>query len=720
MSAAKALVVTLLLLTFSLLSANPGLAQQQEDREPAELWADFNHYALIARPELAEAAGQALLADVENQELLDIVESSDYRDYEPTLRRIAQVEQVRETANELQRRIQAARIERSRDEERIREDIRLLGEGRRRFRNATQRLAGAGQYAAPHLLAALQDRDRARLHPYIVSAMVSIGQPVVDPLSAALPELESTVMIQVAQVLADIGYPQPLPFMKQVLENEQADEDARRVVQRAYNRLAEEAGIDPDTSAADLYLQLGEGRYRLATRGDQLPTFDPSEDRGIVWEYSQTAGLVPVPVPGPIHGDVLAMRAARSALDLNPDLDQALTLYLAANLRRANRLPAGEADPSYGSDRRPPEFYALLAGPVRQHEVLDRALNDNDPALALDAIEALASTASARQLVDAERRRQPLLRALSYPDRRVRFRAAEALANARPTESFDGDFRVVPVLSEAVRQQDVRYALVIADDQQTLNQLLNLVGEQGYEAFGGLSFTDVRDEIEARAGVDLVVVARDTEGVRRVFDRTRDDYKLAATPVLAVVTPGQQAQLNQSLGAEARFASVVVADQPQRLGSAIGQIRDTFAGEAIGAQESEQIALTALRLLHSIARTSTVYHASEGQPALIQALSDPRDSVVVGAAQVLAELDSSEAQRALATASLEKAGDVQIELLGSLSTSAIAHGNLLDQDQTDALLNLVGESEGDTAVAASRAHGALALPTANAVRTIRE
>lgn len=719
MSAARSLVLGVLLLAVSLGLANPSQAQQ--DRDPAQLWADFNHYALIARPDLAQAAGQALLEAVDNEALLAIVESSDYADYEPTLERVARLDEVRDTARELRQRIQQARIGRSREEERILEDIRLLGEGQRRFRNATQRLAGAGQYAVPHMLQTLQDDGQARLHPYVVSSLVRIGQPVIDPLSVALPNLSPTVMVQVAQVLAEIGYPHPLPYMKLVIEDEQADEDARRVVERAYHRLAELAGVDPNTPAADLFLRLGETHYRAGTRGDELPTYDAAEDRGILWVYSSQAGLVPVPVPAPIHGDALAMRDARQALALNSDLDQALTLYLAANLRRDNRLPEGETDPSYGAERRPPAFYALLAGPVRLHEVLDRALRDQDPELALDAIEALSSTASARELVDDQGQRQPLMRALSYPDRRVRFRAAEALAHARPTESFAGDHRVVPVLSEAVRQQDVRYALVLADDQDTLNQLLEQVGEAGYEAFGGMSLGDVRDEVGSRPGVDLVVVAQETDSVRRVFARTHDDYKLAATPVLAIArSTGQQARLNQFLGETARFTAIVVSDEPQRLASSIQTIEEAQGGENIGADESQAIALTALRLLHQIAIASAVYNPQDAEPALVQALDDPRDEVVVAAGLVLAELDSSAAQRALVEAALEAADAVQIELLSSLATSAIAYGNMLSQDATDRLLEFVNTSEGDTAVAAARAHGALALPTANAVRLIRE
>ena len=43
-----------------------------------------------------------------------------------------------------------------------------------------------------------------------------------------------------------------------------------------------------------------------------------------------------------------------------------------------------------------------------------------------------------------------------------------------------------------------------------------------------------------------------------------------------------------------------------------------------------------------------------------------------------------------------------------------------DLDQTDRLLELVQSSEGELAIAAARAHGALSLPTANAVKLLTE
>ena len=59
-------------------------------------------------------------------------------------------------------------------------------------------------------------------------------------------------------------------------------------------------------------------------------------------------------------------------------------------------------------------------------------------------------------------------------------------------------------------------------------------------------------------------------------------------------------------------------------------------------------------------------------------------------------------------------------MLASLAESATYFGNHLDAGQTDRLLELVNTGSGDLAIAAARAHGALSLPTANAVKLLTQ
>ncbi len=724
MSGTQRLLLGLWLL---LLTAWPGSLSAQE-QDPAALWEDFNHYVLIAKPDLALATGQTLLDQADNQTLLATVESSDRKAWQNVLARASKMgaadpqhASLVDIAKQLDQRIQAARVELSRNADRIQSDIALLAEGQRAYRNAVQRLGSAGQYAAPQLLAALLDADQSRLHPYILSAMVTIGQPLVAPLAEALPQLEPASMSQIAQVLSEIGYPQALPALKQVLESSTVDPDARHAVQSAYSELLVSTRQQTDLVAAQWHLQLGQTQYTTATaQGDQLPGYDSSINAGLVWAYGPRIGLVPVVVPGEVFGDVLAMRSAKRALELNDSLDAALSLYLMANLRRENRLPEDTIDPSYPSDLEPAGFYAMLAGPDRLHDVLSRAIADGDAELALDAIEALSATAGTDALVNRGAARQPLLGALSYPDRRVRFMAAQALTRVRPSETFPGAHRVTAVLAEAVRQSDARYALVLSDDPETINNLLAVLGELGYEAFGGLSMAEVSEDLNLVPGVDLIVTAIDTESVLRVHHDTANDYKTGAVPILALVSLEQQIRLRDALGDNTRVSWAIHSEDTQELRSAVQAAASSFVGEPISASQGTQFALTSLKLLREVAIDSGVFNVAQAQPALVQALGDERNEIVVAAAAVLSLIDDSEAQQALANTALDNTGELQLSLLGSLAESATYFGNHLRTDQTDRLLELVNAGSGDLAIAAARAHGALSLPTSNAVRLLTQ
>lgn len=682
------------------------------------LWADFNHYVLIARPDLARDSGQKLLKTAVQSELLDAVEASDYRDPAQMFDRAERVETVRDVARQLRDRIQAARIERSREPERIRADIQLLAEGQRPYRNAVARLRAAGQYAAPLLLETLGDQRQSKLHPYVLQAMVAVGRPLVYPLAEALLELDAVPLGQVAQVLAEIGYPLPLPYLKQVIEDNATDPTARRIVEAAYRQILERSSLPTDLNAAELFLLLGQRQYSSTTRGQELIGFDAAQDKGLVWAYPPRTGLVPIAVCAQIFGDVLAMRSARRALSLDEEIDQALSLYLMANLRRENRLPDGQVDPSYPSDMHPALFYAMLAGPLRLHDVLSQALRDADVALALDAIDALSRTSGTDALINRGAATQPLLRALSFPNRRVRFRAAEALAAARPQETFPGSYRVVPVLAEAVRQRDKLYALVLADDPEVLNDLRATLDELGYEAFGGRSLTEVDDEVRARPGVDLIVVSLSASAIGEVLRATTNDYRLGALPVVAVTSLAQQIRLHELFADESRLTPVVASAESDQMTAAIEHALSTYAGDPIGADEGADMALTALWLFADLALNSNVYRVTDAQPALIDALSDHREEIVTEAGMVLALLDNAQAQTAVADAALTGSGEVQVSLLNNLAASATHFGNLISQSQTDTLLELVRTGGGEVAIAAAQAHGALTLPTSNAVKLI--
>lgn len=713
MSILRRTAVALASLWMVLVAAGPLSAQITGANSPESLWSDFNHYVVVARPDLAKAAAAQLLT-IDPQKLLDTVESAGQIQEANLLDRAEKTAGLQETAKQLSQRLDQARLARAKDGKRIAADIQALAGTSRQRTNASQRLQAAGQYALPQLLAALVDERQGNLHPFVLQAMVQVGKPAVYPLSVTLTQLDIRTLTQVCQTLADIGYPMALPYLKMVLETRTLDANARTIIQTAYDKLAARSAVTAKLSAAELFLQLARDHYTTATL-----TQDQADAgaQPILWSHDLRTGLLPVTVPVTIFSDVLAMRAAQQALTLDPKLDAALSVWLAANLRREQAL-AGKADPSYPPTYQIAGYYLRVAGPARQHDVLARALADSDSRLALAAIDALKETAGTDALLNRQGAQQPLLQALYYPDARIRTRSALALGNARPTEAFTGSDRLVRVLGEAIRPSGVKYALVLADSQEAANKLSGTMRTMGYQTITGLTLASVHKDIEMVPAVDLLVMQMGLADTLTTLSAARQDYRLGASDMLAILLPADQAQVMQKYDRAVRKPYLAASATGQEIASAL---QPKGNGQAVAAQDDAD-AMAAVNLLRDLALSqSKVFRISEAQPALIRALNDARPDLAMAAAQALALLPDAQAQQAIADAALDakRPANQRLALMGYLARSATALGNKLNEAQVAAIQELVKSGKGDMAITAAKVHGALMLPSAQVLDVIR-
>jgi len=152
----------LLVLVVALATAGQTYGQS----DPAELFDDFIHYTLIAKPDLAAAKAEELLSsglsDAELAQLLDDDRALVERFNRATLwgQRVAELQDL---ASELDRRVEKGRLDMARDAERIQEAIEMLKGNQRAKMLARQRLIAAGEYAVPKLLKVITDRQDERL-----------------------------------------------------------------------------------------------------------------------------------------------------------------------------------------------------------------------------------------------------------------------------------------------------------------------------------------------------------------------------------------------------------------------------------------------------------------------------------------------------------------------------------------------------------------------------
>ena len=110
--------------------------------------------------------------------------------------------------------------------------------------------------------------------------------------------------------------------------------------------------------------------------------------------------------------------------------------------------------------------YATTAGPEYLHQALARAVNDRNAAVALGAVEALATTAGEKSLMYTLGPSQPLLQALTFPDRAVRYSAAIAIGNAGPRQEFVESRVAVQNLAEALSRGGQQAASVASSGRR--------------------------------------------------------------------------------------------------------------------------------------------------------------------------------------------------------------------------------------------------------------
>ncbi|MEM9022008.1 MAG: hypothetical protein AAGC44_15740, partial [Planctomycetota bacterium] len=524
------------------------LEARQQD---VNLWQSYCHFVLVAKPETAAPLGQQLV-QLDNQQLLAAIEASNDNYDDPSkIEPWTKSDALRPTWNQIEDKYQAALTERSRSAAQIRADIEKLDDGTRARWNAIRRLKETGQFAAPLLIQYLENDDQSSLHPFIVPAMKEMGVSLVYPVSVALPHVKPATQSKLIDVLSTIGYPEAIPYLQMLVESDRTNSNIKDLSRSAIERIASTSNSSADGTASELFVSLGEKHYRFGTQGQDVDGLDFYKQVGIVWRYStDIQELIATDVPRQVYADIRAMQNAISALKLDKNNDAALTLHLASNLRRENNLE-GEQDKSYTLPN-PSAFYLLLAGADQQKSVLARALGDKDADLALDGIEAMADTSGDAVLLGSDDTRQPVLDAMYFEDRRVRFTAAITLAQAKPADEFAGSYSVVPVLGQAVRQSEQLNAMVVATEPDLYNAALEGID---YGSVAADSF-DVASTKAAAAfpGVDLIVYTGELTDFEDFMLQVKASGELAVVPVLALV------DANSATAIGLAYPGVVTAD----------------------------------------------------------------------------------------------------------------------------------------------------------------
>ena len=602
----------------------------------------------------------------------------------------------------------------------IEDNIKLLSQNERGYDLAIDRLRESGELAVIYLIDDLRDVSKNSYHSSIRRALRDLGLAAVNPLLAATEMKDQQTLMTVVDVLGDLGYDVAVPYLARLLQSSETQGDVKAATNDALRRLriADPGILVPATQ----FYQLSEKFYydNSAVRAEKKNPI------GRIFYWNEDKGLTFLAVPQPIFHDVMSRRAAEYALKLTQGngtvADDSLSLWLSANFQDEAELPTGQKDTTLSADSPSAHYWGTLSGTKYLNFALSRANRDRNAAVAIRVIQSLQDTGGQATLFGGTD--HPLMDALQFPDRLVRYEAAFALAAALPRNSFVGEERVVPLLAEALSQTGAPNVLVLVPSQDLLNGLVAGLNQQGYNAVGGLTPTGAVANASARPAIDAILMTDDLP-----------DQSIQQMEILATQTPRLERAVKVIITKTKASPYVVESVSDTTLSTTQAKITDLPAMKSAidGARArggllpldqatSGKYATRAADLLSKIAiNHSPVFDVSVAQPLLLSALDDVRPEIVKDTATVLGLLDAPEIQPAL----LQKAGDdktsddLKVALYQALATNARNFGKHLNDDEVSVVQKVVASAPNlDVRTAAGAARGALDLPADQAKKLI--
>lgn len=705
-------IVAAILVAGSLTAMPSAYAQTGEPRDNTTLLRDFIHYSRIARADLANSNGQALLdqlvppwgtGTMTLPEFVRLVDASgEFARFDETARRGQRFVDLQGVSTRLLRAYEAGKLEQARDPAEVFRSVSLLAGNSRQRAVGRERLITAGEYAMPQLLEVFRTRDGSDirytdqereldlrvtvdgvLRTEVETTIKLMGRQALAPLQAALWRLEPALQEQFVGMLGDIPVRTSIPYLYDLHASTQSPA-VRAACERAIAKL--DGSVLADAPVATFYEVLAKAYY---DGQDSLVSF-PGEETQLVWNYDPQIGLTPVPIDSRVFHQAMAMRLTERALQINPQSRSALALWLASNFMREIQTPAGYANPLYPTSRPDAMFYAVAAGPAACQRVLAMALDSRSAPLARQAIAALGRTAGATALASGEFGRQPLLEALRFANRRVQYEAALVLAKAGPREPFAGAERVVPILAGIVGEAGSKFAVVISRDSERRNAMADQLRRLGYSVLApASSLGELDGDIAAAPSIELVYAALPTGSTAALLDEVRERSKLVTTPVVAVADPDAQAELAPRFGRDATIAFIREGLTAVQFERAVQQVVLNATGGEISLEDAFLYQEKALAALRDIAvSNSPVYNLLDAAMPLSRAIEGTGGAVRLKIAEVLSYMNDRRVQTALFDAALASSETEVVDMLGHVAGSARRFGNLLADRQVRRLLEM--------------------------------
>ncbi len=526
---------------------------------PAEIWKEIGIERDLGNPEIAAKWLRALLAkDPTDKDLLEIAD----KDGVLAVSRLVAIrewsekdaklnEQARKDSVALLQKVQDAIRKRAKDEGYIKGLIaQLRAETEEERTYAVREIVRVGATTVPYLLDeyARTRNDGERI--WLRRVLDRMGPTAAGPLLAGLDGYSDKPVVKM--MILDLlrrrhaaAARQVIPFLWYVMANRGEDGLVRK---HAAELLADLQEVPVS--------KLTPAKVALTREAERYLNHDVRFVEPIlVWRWDGKAVVEGLPggaAATPTNAEAYyGTKFAKQALDLDPDYRPAQAALLTLSIEKAAE-GGGTLPDALASIVNKADLSFLL-------DLLDRSLREERTAVVLPLVQAIGRRGEVRALRPLTKGDPPLVRALDYPDLRVRLAAVEALITIPGPPPPHTVKRVLEVLRNALSPASTsattaiapRVLVAIGDDSWRA-KVVRALGEGAVEAKSG---RDAMRKLKDDASIQALVTESTLPfpGMAHFLAQVRADVGLKKLPIVLAAVPESRASV-EAAGKYAAYA----------------------------------------------------------------------------------------------------------------------------------------------------------------------
>lgn len=434
---------------------------------------------------------------------------------------------------------------------------------RKKYMAVENLLSQVGQYCVPYCVETLGNVRADEYRTDIIVLLWRMGADAVLPVIEILNSSDSFARQNAAIILGHIRDKRAVPGLLARLEDPAEDEHVKGSAKNSVLQIVKPSPL-PEEPAKRWYYEHAQLYYF-----DDLSIIITNYKDWLYWfwveeEERPERKLAYRNVDRFEYNELLAEEACYEAIALDSDYDEAWTLLLCVLYAELNEVESAlevmvqQQDISsvvidkFKRKRAVCEKCQTVCytrGKEQLYKALDRSLRDRNALVAVSCINAVKDLKADGRMLPSALGLEPapgeapviatgasMIAALNYPDKRVRYAAAEALVHMNPSQPFLDANRVVPTLTEALSESAVRVVLVIESDLQIANRLMEFVRDIGYMPVWEKDGLNGLVRAKSFPTQDLVIISTELPDLKafEIIDALREDYRTKDVPIFVM------------------------------------------------------------------------------------------------------------------------------------------------------------------------------------------